>query len=571
MVPIGTVLDGRYAIRGRLGAGGMGEVYRAERLLLGDEVALKVVRATGDDPGVLRERFLRESRAAARLRHPHIVTILDFAIDDDGHPYLVMEYLNGPSLGETLAARGRFDIGSFRHVVSSLCSALQLAHDRGMVHRDLKPANVLSQRYDTGEVVWKIIDFGLVNLAAQHGAAPLTEAHQFLGTAAYAAPEQLSGEAVDARADLYALGVMAYEMLSGARPFGGDTLLAIVEQQLRATPPDLGALRPDLPADVSAAVMRCLAKDPSDRWPSASAFARALAADQAPTMLAPAPSGSGLFATYEIGRVIGRGRFGSDIHEGTHRALGHPVAIRTFKPSPGVDCEAVRVRFLAEARALQVSHPNIVNVRDFGEQGQTLYVVTDLLHGCSLAELLRRDGPCDARRLHAFVGQLADATDAIHRRGGFVSGLHPDIVRVAEEDGRERVAISSAGIGTVHDLLATLSEAALRGGAIAGTELPYVAPEVLTGRPISIEADVFTMGVFAYQMATGRLPFEAGSLPELIGAMMTAAPARIERARPDLPAYKAAAIHRALALDPAARFRSASNLLAAWMERDGRS
>ena len=281
--------------------------------------------------------------------------------------------------------------------------------------------------------------------------------------------------------------------------------------------------------------MRCLAKRPEDRWPSVAAFARALASDEGPTVLAPAPAGAGLLATYEVGPVIGRGRFGSDIHEGMHRALGHPVAIRTFRPSPDVDRDAVKARFLAEARALQVSHPNIVNVRDFGESGDTLYVVTDLLAGCSLAELLRRDGPCAPARLHAFVGQLADATMAIHRRGGFVSGLHPDIIRVAEEAGHERVAISSAGIGTVHDLLSTLSEAALRGHAIEGTELPYVAPEVLTGRAISETADVFTIGVLGYQMATGTLPFQAASLPELIGAMMHRPPAPLETLRPDLP------------------------------------
>jgi serine/threonine protein kinase len=266
--------------------------------------------------------------------------------------------------------------------------------------------------------------------------------------------------------------------------------------------------------------------------------------------------------------VIGRGRFGSDIHEGLHRALGHPVAIRTFKPSTGLDRDAVRTRFLAEARALQISHPNIVNVRDYGEQGGTLYVVTDLLEGCSLAELLERDGPCAPGRLHAFVGQLTDATGAIHRRGGFVSGLHPGIIRVVEDGGRERVAISSAGIGTVHDLLATLSEAALRGRAIEGTELPYVAPEVLTGRPITLASDVFTMGVLAYEMATGSLPFQAGSLPELIGVMMQREPARLESMRQDLPRGKAATVHRAMAIDPAARFASAEDMLAAWMGRE---
>jgi serine/threonine protein kinase len=566
VLTVGTVLDGRYTIRGHLGTGGMGEVYRAERTLLGDEVAIKVIRACDGDPSVLRERFLRESRAAARLRHPHIITILDFAIDPEGRPYLVMEYLNGPSLGQALATRGRFDLPAFRHVMGSLCSALQLAHDCGLVHRDLKPANVISQRYETGEVVWKVIDFGLVNVV-RPGATPLTEAFQFVGTAAYAAPEQISGEAVDGRTDLYSLGVIAYELLAGVRPFEGDSLLAIVEQQLRNEPRDLAVLRADVPAEVSAAVMRCLAKDPAARWPSTSAFARALASEAGPTMMAPAPPSGGLLATYDIGPVIGRGRFGSDIHEGTHRALGHPVAIRTFRPSPGVDHDAVRARFLAEAKALQVSHPNIVNVRDFGESGGTLYVVTDLLEGCSLAELLRRDGPCPPARLHAFVGQLADAAGAIHRRGGFVCGLHPDIIRVAEESGQERVAISSAGIGTVHDLLATLSEAALRGRATTGTELPYVAPEVLTGRPITVAADVFTIGVLAYQMATGSLPFQAASLPELIGAMMSRPPASLESLRPQLRPAKAAAVHRALSIDPGARFASARDLLEAWMER----
>jgi serine/threonine protein kinase len=566
MLANGAVLDGRYAIRGRLGAGGMGEVYRAERLRLGDEVAVKIVSATSEDPALLRDRFLRESRAAARLRHPHIVTILDFAIDEDGRPYLVMEYLNGPSLAEALATRGRFDLGTFRHVMASLCSALQLAHDCGFVHRDLKPTNVLSQRYESGEIVWKIIDFGVVTLL-RGDSTRLTRSNQFLGTAAYAAPEQIEGQPVDARTDLYSLGMIAFEMLAGAHPFPGETLLATLEQQLNAAPPDLERLRPDLPPEVAAAVMRCLAKDPAARWPSASAFAHALATDAAPTMLVPAPTGAGLLATYEIGPVIGRGRFGSDIHEGLHRALGHPVAIRTFKPSPGVDRDAVRARFLAEARALQISHPNIVNVRDYGEQGETLYVITDLLEGCSLAELLERDGPCAAGRLHAFVGQLTDATGAIHRRGGFVSGLHPGIIRVVEDDGRERVAISSAGIGTVHDLLATLSEAALRGRAIANTELPYVAPEVLTGRPITIAADIFTIGVLAYEMATGRVPFHAGSLPELIGVMMQRAPARLESVRPDLPPGKVDAVHRALSIDPEARFTSADDMLTAWMGR----
>jgi serine/threonine protein kinase len=295
------------------------------------------------------------------------------------------------------------------------------------------------------------------------------------------------------------------------------------------------------------------------------AFCRAVCSDSGPTVAAAIPEASGVHGTYDLGPIIGRGRFGSHIHKGTHRALNHPVAIRMFKPSPGVDRDAVRARFLSEARALQVLHPNIVNVRDFGESGDTLYLVTDLLEGCSLAELLAAEGPFGAERLHAFVGQLADATIAIHLRGGLICGLDPRIIRVVREHGQERVAISSAGICSLHDVLATLDEAALRGHDIAGTELPYAAPELLTGRPATPAADVFTIGVLAYQMASGRLPFDAPSLPELIGTMLSTAPPRLETLRPDLPAGKLAVVHGCLALDPAARFASARELLSAWM------
>ena len=175
MLAEGTLLDGKYEIRGQLATGGMGEVYLAHRTLLGDEVAVKVIRRTGPDPSVWRERFLRESRACAQLRHPHIVTILDFNIDPQGQPYLVMEYLNGPSLYEELKVRDRFDLGTVQHLLATVGSALHLAHSTGIVHRDLKPQNIVSHRFETGEVVHKVIDFGLVTLKTErrkHAAHP---------------------------------------------------------------------------------------------------------------------------------------------------------------------------------------------------------------------------------------------------------------------------------------------------------------------------------------------------------------------------------------------------------------
>ncbi len=201
MLAEGTVLDGKYEIRGRLGGGGMGDVYLARRRLLGDDVAVKVLRPSGPDPDAWRERFLREARACAQLRHPHIVSVLDFSVGDPEQPYLVMEYLNGPSLADELRSRGRFDLVSVRQIVRAVGGALSLAHASGVAHRDLKPQNIVSHRYQSGEIVYKVIDFGLVTLRAGDDQTPLTSAHEFLGTVAYAAPEQFSGAPADARSD----------------------------------------------------------------------------------------------------------------------------------------------------------------------------------------------------------------------------------------------------------------------------------------------------------------------------------------------------------------------------------
>ena len=564
MLAEGTLLDGKYEIRGQLATGGMGEVYLAHRRLLGDEVAVKVIRRTGPDPSVWRERFLRESRACAQLRHPHIVTILDFNIDPQGQPYLVMEYLNGPSLYEELKVRDRFDLASVQHLLATVGSALYLAHSTGIVHRDLKPQNIVSHRFETGEVVHKVIDFGLVTLKTEVESARLTQAHEFLGTVAYSAPEQFIEAAPDPKADQYSLGVIIYELLAGVRPIEGDGFMVLVDRHINATPVPLADRRPDLPARISEAVMRALAKKPGERWPTVMDFARAFDdADSTARRMLPQPV-SALLGTFELGPVIAQGRFGSEIHAGTHRALGHPVAIRTFRHAGRADREAVRARFLREARTLQVPHPNLIQVRDFGEDAEMVYVVTDLLQGCSLAELIAR-GPLPLDQVTAFVGEVLDATEALHRRGGRICGLYPGIIRIVQDGERSSVAISSAGVHEIKDVLATLSEEALRAQATDETELLHVAPELLMGKTATERSDIYTIGVLGYQMATGRTPFNAPTLPVLMGAMFEGPPADPRTLRADLPAHQAEALLRALSRDPEGRFATPHEMWRAWV------
>ncbi len=559
MLAPGQVLDGRYEILAPLAEGGMGAVYRARRLLLGDEVAIKVILAEVAGPGPL-ERFVRESRACAQLRHPNIVSIFDYNADDPQRPFLVMELLSGPSLKEALAEKGSFAVDELREIVPPLCAALSLAHARGIVHRDLKPANVVAHDFGGGRV-YKIVDFGVANVRQPNDETRLTGSHQFIGTVAYASPEQLTGGTVDARSDVYSLGALVFELLTGRLPFDGQDAMAMVSGHLSKPVPLPSRFRPELPPWIDLAVARALAKSPDSRWPDMAAFGEAMAGPDAEGR--GAGRAGGLLGTYEIGEALGPGRLGSTVHRGVHRALGHPVAIRILRGGTARD-EAVRARFLHEARALQVAHPSIMQVRDYGEEGDVVYVVTDYIEGASLRQFLTAAGPLPWPRLSAFAAQLLEAAHFLHRRKGLLCGLSPDIIRITSDEDGERLMISSAGIWQAQDLLGTLQEGTLRGLGLEDVELRYVAPELLTGQTVDTRSDIFTLGVLIYEMATGVLPFDGTTLPGLLGSMLRGVARDPRSLQPSLPEPAAAALRTALDPVPERRFATAREFAAAF-------
>jgi serine/threonine protein kinase len=557
----GARIDDRYEIIDALGSGGMGQVYRARRLHLGDDVAIKVMRATSDAPPETRDRFLRESRACAQLRHPNIVGLLDFGFDGANQPYMVMELLSGPSLREEIDLEAPMSPARVVATLDPVAAALQLAHDRGITHRDLKPANIVAHRYESGERVYKVIDFGLVAMKATNDESRLTDPAFFLGTLAYAAPEQMRGEDVTTAADVYALGVIAYEMLTGKRPFDATNQATLITQALTTAPTTAAARRTGLPPAIDAAVMKALAKDAKDRWPSIAEFMDAL---QVAVGQSPPPAGgsgeTGLLSRYELGGLIGRGRLGSLVYKGTHRALGVPVAIRVLKRDEHAShWDTVRARFLLEARTLQLSHPSLLQVRDFGEDERAVHLVTDLIEGPSLRQAMVEGGAFPWERARPLILQALEAISLLHAKGGFISGVNPDMIRIAgrggssDPPGPERIVMSSAGIKSVQDVLATMREQELRGQEASANELPYLAPEVMMGSAPNPRADVFTIGVLAYHMITGTVPFQAPSLPELIGQMLQTRPAPPQQ----VPAAARDAIMKAIEGMPANRFESA--------------
>jgi len=556
----GARIDDRYEIIAALGSGGMGHVYRARRIRLGDDVAIKVMQATPDALPELQERFLRESRACAQLRHPNIVGLLDFGFDGENQPFMVMELLSGPSLREEIDLEAPMSPARVASILEGVAAALQMAHDRGITHRDLKPANIVAHRYESGERVYKVIDFGLAAMKSGDETR-LTDPQFFLGTLAYAAPEQMRGQEVSPATDVYALGVIAYEMLTGGRPFDGGNQATLIAQTLTDPPVTLTQRRSGLPPDVNAAVMKAIDKDPAQRWPSVSVFVDALQlACGSASGAAPAVVDSGLLSKYELGPLLGRGRLGSLVYQATHRALGIAVAIRVLKREEQPHWEAVRARFLVEARTLQVAHPGVLQVRDFGEDERSVYLVTDLIDGPSLRQAMAASGPFPWPRARGLVSQALEAVAALNARGGYVCGVNPDMIRLrASGASAEEIVISSSGIKSVSDVLATMREQELRGQEASQNELPYVAPEILMGGAPNVRADVFTIGVLAYQMVTGSLPFKAASMPELIGQMLQTRPA----APLDVPEGARAAILRAIESAPAARFGSSAEMLEA--------
>ena len=343
-----------------------------------------------------------------------------------------------------------------------------------------------------------------------------------------------------------------------------DRLVQAVKAHLTRRAADSAPL-PEAPSHAASPPAAAAPPRPSPPSPvSAPPVAQVAPAPAPAPSTVPDPGEPLIVGNYELTRVLATGRLGSVVYAGQHRLLGSPVAVRVYRPSEQDNKEAVRARFLREARALQVVHPNIIHVRDFGEQGDMMYVVTDLLAGVSLGGLVRDSGPLPLAKLNGFVRELSQATEAVHQQGGFISGLHPEIIRVVQQDdGKERLAISSAGIGGMQDLLATMHVSALRGQE-APIELSYVAPELLMGGAADQRADVFTIGALMYYMATGHPPYQAESFPQLLGRMMMKGPTDLSPERPDLGPDASATIMRSIATDATARFASALEITQAW-------
>ncbi|HUS68438.1 MAG TPA: protein kinase [Kofleriaceae bacterium] len=280
---IGREVGGRYRIHTKLGEGGMGAVYRAEQISLKRTVALKVLRPELSADASLVRRFNAEAELAAKLNHPNTVTLYDFGQDADGSLFIAMEFLEGRSLRQVLHKEGAMSPARALAIVDQVCASLSDAHTRGIVHRDLKPDNVMLVQVGRQSDAVRVLDFGIAKLRDEQGdmtQMPMTRAGDLLGTPQYMAPEQIRGEAVDARTDVYALGAMLYEMVTGRLPFEAPSLMGILGKHLTELPVPPHQRRPELgiPLELSTLILDALAKEPSARPATMDAMAERLSA-----------------------------------------------------------------------------------------------------------------------------------------------------------------------------------------------------------------------------------------------------------------------------------------------------
>ncbi|MEA2564307.1 MAG: eukaryotic-like serine/threonine-protein kinase [Acidobacteriota bacterium] len=553
---IGTTVS-HYRLLERLAAGVRGgAVFKAQDLELERLVALKLLPAVGREED--RLHLASEAAAASALEHPNICPTYEVGETEDGRLFVAMAFLEGETLAAKIA-RGPLKTEVAVDLASQVASGLSRAHEHGLVHRNLKPSNVLV----TSDGQARILDFGIASLDDR---TRITGEDTPAGLLAYRAPEQLRGEPADLRADVWSLGVIFYEMLTGQRPFPGGAL-ANVANTAELIPPS--ALREGVPAELDRITARALARKRGERYPRADdlradlrGFLRGSSSkvsvptfshwpDQLPpvTMFNVVPREVG---PYRVGEILGGGGMGI-VYRAEDTRLGRTVALKFLPPELTRDPVA-KARFLQEARtASALDHPNICTVYDVGEtENHQLYLAMPCYDGETLRRKVER-GPLPLAEAVDYALQVSKGLAKAHRQGIIHRDVKPANLMVT---GDGVVKILDFGIAKL------AGEAGLtRTGSTLGTPA-YMSPEQMRGTEVDGRTDLWALGVVMYEMVTGRRPFLGDHESGLRQAILEQEPEPLIRLRPDAPPELVSVIQRLLAKDVASRYPTADAAVA---------
>jgi len=552
----GVVLGERYEILKRLGEGGMGAVYKARDRELDRLVALKVIRPElAGHPDILR-RFKQELILARQVTHKNVIRIFDLGMAD-GRKFITMDYVEGRDLKNIIVERGKLPPDEAVPIVQQICRGLEAAHTEGVVHRDLKPQNVM---VDGNGRVW-VMDFGL---ARSMETAGMTRTGVLMGTPDYMSPEQARAEKVDARSDLFSLGIIIYEMLTGRLPFQADTMMAALLKRVqeKAAPPS--TLEPAIPQHLNDVVMKCLEADVAKRYQTTGEILADLGGTTAQTFasmaqmsaisLAALGPGSQFGPRYEIEALIGEGGMGK-VYRAHDKDLDRTVALKLVRHELASDPSSLQ-RFKQELLlASRISHKNILRIHDLGDVGGVKFISMAYVQGRDLHDVIAECGRLPDDRAVDIAKQLTGALEAAHVEGVVHRDLKPRNVLIDQND---QVYVSDFGLAK--SLEGESTTMMTRAGEVIGTPR-YMSPEQAESKPADHRSDIYSLGVILYEMLTGDAPFSGNSTVQVMYQHVTQKPKDPKAANPELPDYLAKIILKCLEKDPDLRYQHAREVL----------
>jgi serine/threonine protein kinase/tetratricopeptide (TPR) repeat protein len=565
----GMMLGDRYEILRRLGEGGMGAVYQARDHELERMVALKVIRPElAGHPDILR-RFKQELILARQVTHKNVVRIFDLGTAD-GRKFITMDFIEGRDLKSILNERGKLPVVEAVPIIEQVCRGLEAAHLEGVVHRDLKPQNIMLD--DAGRV-W-LMDFGLARSMELSG---LTRTGVLMGTPDYMSPEQARAERVEAQSDLFSLGIIFFEMLTGQLPFQADTLMAKLLQRVQQRAAAVTEIDPAIPTEVSAVVSKCLEPDVKKRYrtvremlvdleggaasgsslssasPGASITPSGTPGELAPISLSELGPGSQFGPRYRIESVIGEGGMGK-VYRAHDSDLDRTVALKLVRPELAKDASSLQ-RFKQELLlASRISHRNILRIHDLGDVDGVKFISMAFVQGMDLHDLIAKQGRLTAERAVNIAKQLAGALEAAHAEGVVHRDLKPRNVLIDADD---HVYVSDFGLAKSLDADTT---GMTRVGEVLGTPR-YMSPEQAESKAADNRSDIYSLGIILYEMLTGEAPFTGESALQVMFQHVQQPPKDLRLLNPETPDYLAAIVVKCLEKDPALRYQSAQELL----------
>ncbi len=549
VLALGYVLAGRYQILKVLGEGGMGAVYQARDREVDRTVAIKVIRPElSGHPEILR-RFKQELVLARQVTHRNVIRIFDLN-QAEGRRFISMEYVDGKDLSSIVRERKRLPVDEAVAIIRQALLGLEAAHNEGVVHRDLKPQNIM---VDSAGRVY-LMDFGI---AKSMELAGMTRTGVLMGTPDYMSPEQAKGEKADARSDLFTIGVIFYELLTGQQPYRCQTVMQTLVKRTKERAVPTRELDPSIPQYISDVVSKCLEIDPDHRYQSAGQILHDLDPN------APKPDAdaqfdpySGMAAgtqfgpRYRIESLLGEGGMGK-VYRAYDTELNRLVALKLVRPELAnhpVSMERLKQELILASR---ISHKNILRIHDLGDVNGVKFISMAYADGLDLQALIKRKGRLDVEQATNIAKQLCRALEAAHHEGVIHRDLKPQNVLM---DQQGVAYILDFGLASSAELGASLA------GELMGTPR-YMSPEQAESMPLDHRSDLYALGLIMYEMVTGDLPFESENVMQAMYQRVTQAPKSPKLLNPELPDYFCKIILKCLEKEPDKRYQHAGEIL----------